>query len=78
MKLFGLSLETLMIRFYLLMLVVIVAGFTGLWWLAFLALPIFFSALMGMTLEKKVTIRHKQAEARQERSHQSEQATANS
>jgi type IV secretory pathway TrbL component len=59
MKLFELSFDKLLIRFYLIMLIVIVAGFTGLWWLAFLALPVFFSALMGMTINKKVTIQHR-------------------
>lgn len=69
MKLFELSLGALMIRFYLIMLVIIVAGFTGLWWLATLALPIFFTALMGMTMGKKVTIHHTRAAAKQDNSH---------
>ena len=78
MKLFELSFGALMIRFYLIMLVIIVAGFTGLWWLAILALPIFFTALMGMSLGKKVTIHHAQAEGMQDKSHRAEQATAKS
>ena len=76
MKLFELSLGALMIRFYLIMLVIIVAGFTGLWWLAILALPIFFTALMGMTIVKKMTIHHAQASAKQDNSHRTEQITA--
>ncbi len=41
-----------MLRFYLLMAIVIGAGFIGQWWLAILALPVFFSALMGMKFTK--------------------------
>ena len=76
MKLFQLSFDKLLVRFYLLMLVVLVAGFTGLWWLAMLALPIFFTALMGITLGKKVTFHHAQAGAKQDKSHRAEQSTA--
>ena len=50
MKLFELSLEATIFRFYLMMLVVIVAGFTGFWPLAFLALPIIMSCLWGMKI----------------------------
>jgi len=75
MKLFELSLDKLLIRFYLIMLIIIVAGFTGLWWLAILSLPVFFTALMGMTIGKKVTIPHTQAEAKQDQSHRAEQTT---
>ena len=76
MKLFQLSFDKLLVRFYLIMLLIIVAGFTGLWWLAILALPIFFTALMGITIGKKVTIHHAQASAKQDKSHRAEQATA--
>lgn len=31
------------------MAVVILAGFTGMWWFALLALPIFFTCLTGLT-----------------------------
>ena len=48
MKLFHLSLTTLMLRFYLMMAVVIVAGFAGIWPIAFLALPIFMTCLLGV------------------------------
>ena len=55
MKPFRLSLSTLMLRFYLMMAVVIVAGFTGQWLFAFLALPIFLSCLLavGFTFRRK-------------------------
>lgn len=36
-----------LIRYYLMMLVVIIGGFTGYWVIALLALPIFLSAIMG-------------------------------
>lgn len=52
MKFLDLSLSTLMLRFYLMMAVVIIAGFSGLWFLSILALPIFFSALMGIRFKK--------------------------
>lgn len=50
MKFFRLSLSTMMLRYYLMMAVIIVAGFTHVWVLAFLALPIFLSCLMGVRM----------------------------
>jgi hypothetical protein len=44
---FKLSFAGVVIRFYLMMAVVILAGFSGLWWLAILALPIFLSGIMA-------------------------------
>ena len=38
-------------RYYLMMAVVILAGFIGNWWLALLALPIFLTCLTGLTFE---------------------------
>jgi len=49
MKLFELTLPGMVIRFYLMMVVVITAGFTGFWAIALLALPIFLSGMVGMT-----------------------------
>ena len=43
-------------RFYLMMAIIIVAGFTHMWWLCLLALPVFFSALMGVELRKHYTV----------------------
>ena len=54
MKFLSLDLSTLLIRFYLMMLVIIVPFFIGIPWLAFLALPIFFSALMGVKFNRSV------------------------
>jgi hypothetical protein len=48
MKLFSLNFDTLILRFYLLMAIIIGAFFIGQTWLAFLALPVFFSAMTGM------------------------------
>ncbi len=53
MKMFRLSFETLMIRYYLMMAAVIVAGFVGNWWIALLALPIFLTCLLGLTFGRK-------------------------
>lgn len=53
MKAFELSIATVILRFYLMMLVVIVAGFIGQWWLAILALPIFLSIMTGMSFSLK-------------------------
>lgn len=36
-----------LLRFYLMMTVVIAAGFSGNWWLALFALPIFISCMLG-------------------------------
>ncbi|MDX1939349.1 MAG: hypothetical protein SFU99_02290 [Saprospiraceae bacterium] len=51
MKVFNLSIGTVIVRFYLMMLVVIIAGFIGQWWLASLALPIFLSVMFGLTFQ---------------------------
>ena len=40
------------VRFYLVMAIVIAAGFTGQWWLALFALPVFISALLGMAIQQ--------------------------
>ncbi len=47
MKLFDINFAQMMVRYYLMMLVIIIAGFTGQWWLAGLAFFIFLSAIMG-------------------------------
>lgn len=57
MKFLNLSLVTLMFRFYLMMAIIIIAGFSGFWILSVLALPVFFSALMGIQFNKYMTIK---------------------
>lgn len=46
MKVFEANFATVIKRFYLMMAVVLIAGFTGLWWLAILALPILLSSML--------------------------------
>ena len=48
MKLFRISLVSMMMRYYLMMAIIVIAGFSGIWLLSLLALPVFFSALMGL------------------------------
>jgi hypothetical protein len=57
MKFLNLSLATLIFRFYLMMAIIIIAGFSGLWILSVLALPVFFSALMGIQFNKYISIK---------------------
>lgn len=52
MKPFKLNVGTLLLRYYLMMMVILAAGFSGQWWLAILALPIFLSTLMGVSFGK--------------------------
>lgn len=62
MKLFGASFTAILVRFYIMMAVVILAVFIGPIWLAALALPLFLSALLGPAFIKakrvKRTVRH--------------------
>lgn len=56
MKAFESNFTNVIIRFYVMMGVVIIAGFTGLWWLAVLALPIFLTGMMSVRFfDKKST-----------------------
>ena len=52
LKTFDLNIGTVMMRFYLMMGVVIIAGFSGYWLMALLALPIFLSTIMGISFTK--------------------------
>ena len=45
---FKLSIAGVVVRFYLMMAAVIIAGFSGYWAIAILALPIFLSAILGI------------------------------
>lgn len=53
MKPFSLGLGTLVLRFYAMMAVVILGGFTGQYWIMVFALPIFLSAMMGIKMGGK-------------------------
>jgi len=61
MKAFNLSIGTVVARFYLMMAVILVAGFIGQWWLTALALPIFLSIMLGISIgnenEKSASIK---------------------
>lgn len=52
MKAFELSIGTVILRFYLMMMIVVVAGFVGQWWLAALALPVFLITILGVCFGK--------------------------
>ena len=49
-KFFNLNFGTVLLRFYLMMGVVIAAGFSGYWLVGLLALPIFLSIMLGISL----------------------------
>ncbi len=53
MKLFDANFDTILWRFYLLMIVVIVPFVFGIPFLAIFALPVFLSALLGVSFKKK-------------------------
>lgn len=50
MKPFALGIGTLVLRFYAMMAVVLIGGFTGQFWIMLFALPIFLSAMMGIKI----------------------------
>lgn len=52
-KVCSVNLGTAVMRYYLLMALVLIGGFTGLWWIALLALPVFLSALLGLSFNWK-------------------------
>lgn len=53
MKAFELSIGTVILRLYLMMAIVIAAGFIGQWWVAILALPVFLSTMSGIRFSVK-------------------------
>ena len=57
MKLLRLSIGTLVLRFYLMMAIILIAGFSGIWMLAGLAVLVFYSCLMGIQFDSHFTIR---------------------
>ncbi len=52
MKSFELGLGTMLLRYYLMMMIIIAAGFIGEWWLAILSLPVFLSTILGISFGK--------------------------
>ena len=55
MRMFEASIGTVVLRFYLMMFVVIGSLFAGVPWLAVLAMPIFLSAMLGISFKKEKT-----------------------
>ena len=53
-KILSLSWETTLLRYFLMMFVVITGVLTQTWALAFLGLPIFLSAILGISIERKM------------------------
>ncbi len=60
MTFFEASIGTIVTRFFLLMAIVIIAGFSGQWWLSVFALPILLSAMTGVSFKrnKNQTTKH--------------------
>lgn len=54
MKLFEATFDVILIRFYLMMGVVFVGVFSGMYAIAGLALPIFLSAILGVSFKKTI------------------------
>ena len=61
MKFFEASIGTIVSRFFLMMTVVILAGFTGQWWIAIFALPILLSAMTGVSFKSNKSSTLKQS-----------------
>ena len=56
-ELFSLRWDTILLRYYLMMALPIIGGFSGQWWIGLLALPVFFSAITGL----KITLKGKES-----------------
>ncbi len=48
------SISEAVVRYFLMMAVIVVAGFAGTWWLALLALPLFLTAITGFCPIKRI------------------------
>lgn len=53
MKQFGISVSTMIIRFYLMVIIVIIAGFLQQWWISLIGGAIFLSSMLGLVWKKK-------------------------
>lgn len=53
MKPFELSITGWILRFYLTMGIILVAGFTNNWWIAILAFPVVLSTILGIKFGNK-------------------------
>ena len=65
MEFFNINLGVIMFRFYLMMAVIVLGVFTGQVWLTVLGLPIFLSAVLGVSLKHSATIEKPVATSRQ-------------
>lgn len=54
MKFFELNFATMLIRYYLMMAIIIIGGFTGQWWLAIVGFLFFLGAIMGVSFKKEM------------------------
>jgi cell division protein FtsW (lipid II flippase) len=52
MTFFEASIGTIVIRFFLLVAIVIIAGFSGQWWISIFALPVLLSAMTGVSFKR--------------------------
>lgn len=52
MRPYEIDFAKVLIRFYLMMAVIILAGFTGQWWLASVGFLIFMSTMLGVAFKK--------------------------
>ena len=53
MKLYATNLAEMVLRYYAMMAVILIAGFTGQWWLSIFGFVIFFAALTGVKIHDK-------------------------
>ncbi len=67
MRLFELSIGTVMARFYLMMALVIIGVLTKMWFIVVFALPVFLSILMGATFGKSKNEEETQQKATKDR-----------
>jgi hypothetical protein len=53
MRMFDLGFDTIILRFYIMMLMVIIGVLTKFWILPLLALPLFLTIMMGISFRRK-------------------------
>ena len=64
MRLYNISVTTLIIRFNIIMIIIVASGFAAhyidpaFWFLSVLAFPVLFSVLLGIEFNKRYSIRH--------------------
>lgn len=53
MKLYATNIAEMVFRFYAMTAVILIAGFTGQWWLSIIGFALFFAALTGVKIRDK-------------------------